>query len=52
LNDPGAALERKEPASAISVFIRTLPSVEQETFLLRDYLVAYFHRLEENTNST
>lgn len=35
LEEPGNALERKELASAISAFIRTLPPVKQKIFILR-----------------
>ena len=35
LDEPGDVLERKELASTISAFIRTLPPVKQKIFLLR-----------------
>ena len=49
LEEPGDVLERKELARQISVFLRTLPSMKQEIFLLRYYQYAPLSAIRQRT---
>lgn len=52
LEEPGDALERKELASVISAFIRTLPPVKQKVFLLRYWYYEPIKTISHETGLT